>query len=353
MEVEVIERLRKLDDKTLEDLSEWLAQDDPTTGPPRGLSRRQLFAILGGAAILGAGGIGVAGNLINNSTDGRSGTTQPPAPPVAQPVATAVPEVQPLAVNPELEELRGSLSALQGENSDLVSQNQGLTNQLDITGGLLELYEQLEAVELDQVVQTGFGFMATAMGSVALGAAGLREGLVVARQRLNDLDQSFAGLDAGLAGVEGVVTNLSTLMQNLEDRLVEAGEPVAPVAQALGGFFTGLLSRIPGVGERIVEIIERVQAVIGAIPESIENINDDLITPMRQRFFPRDGDDITVRLIDPLTSILFTPAERLLGAIEELGTTWQEELQQPASERLEQRDEIRKQISLYKGESRQ
>lgn len=334
LEIQIMERLQALDEATLRDLDAWLAQDDPQTGRRGSLTRRQLLAMVGGAAALGAGGVGATWLL--------SGSEQ--AAPVAEPAAapTLAPIEPTVATAPE-EEFAARLAALRSEN-------QGLNERLEANSGLISLYEQLEGTGLDRVVEGGMALVATALGRMAQGAAGLREGLALAEQRINELDQSFAGLDQGLARAEGVVTNLSNLMQGLEDRLQAAGEPVAPITEALGNFFKGLIERIPAVGPRIIEAIERVEEIVSAIPESIENINQDVLRPLRERFFPREGEDVTVRLIDPLTEILFAPAERLLGALEELGQTWQSALQQPVQEKLDKRADIRQRITVYKSE---
>ncbi len=330
LETRIIERLGRLDEATLHELDTWLAQDDERPVAPHGRwTRRNVLAALIGTLTVG-GGVGAASWLL-----GEESPTAPAAavPPTVQPT----PELQPLP------DMSATLAQLQGDN-EVLAQN------LDASNGLLSLFEELDNVGLDRVVEGGLGLVAAALGRMAQGAAGLREGLTLAQQRINELDQSFAGLDEGLARAEGVVSGLSNLMQGLEDRLRAAGEPVAPITDALGSFFKGVVERIPAVGPRIVETIERVEEIIGAIPESIENINRDLLTPLRTRFFPRDGDSVTVRLIDPLTGLLFTPADQLLLALEEMGQTWQSDLQQPAQEKLEKRADVRQKINAYKSE---
>ncbi|MDQ4075268.1 MAG: hypothetical protein M3220_03380 [Chloroflexota bacterium] len=338
LEVQVIERLQKLDDRTLRELNEWLAQGDSDTEKHGRLTRRRLLALVGGAAVVGTGGIGVATMVSEEESE-----------PVAK-MAPVVPVEPALTVVAPVEDLSGTVAQLRGANEGLKERLDATKGQLNATNGLITLYEEMEAIELDRVLKSGLGLVAVALGRVAVSAAGLREGLKLAEQHVAELDQSFVGLDEGLARVEGIVTTLSKLMQGLEDRLRAAGEPVAPITDALGSFFKGMIERIPAVGPRIIDTIEHVEAIVGAIPETIENVNEDLVRPMRERFFPREGEDITVRLIDPLAELLFAPADRLLLALEELGNTWQSALQQPVEEKLEKRADLRKQIALYRGE---
>lgn len=323
MEMRVMEGLRQLDDSTLKDLEQWLAQPvvegAPRTGASgRGLTRRQAIVgtVLGAAGIAGAG---AAGTYLGQSDAVQEG---------ARAIASANDTIQ------SWQERANALGA-----------------RLEEAGELINLFDRLENVGLDSVVSAGLSAVASALGGAIELAQGLREGLQVARNNINQLDQGLAVLDNGLDGVEGAVTRLSGLMQGLEDRLRAAGEPVSPVTDALGSFFTGLISKIPfGVGDRILETIDRIQAVIGAIPESIENINRDLIAPLRQTFFPREGESINVRLLDPLTALIFTPAERMLSGLAALAETWQTTLEQPALEKIEARKEIRKEIAAFRGE---
>lgn len=321
IETRVIEQLQRLDDSTLKELDAWLAKPvvagQPEVGKSkRGMTRRQAITatLLGGAAVAGAG---VAGNML-----GESGALTEGAARIA-------------SMNETIDEWQNRANEL--------------GNRVDDAMGLITMFDNLDNIGLDDVVNAGLAAVASAIGGAALTAQTLREGLLVARNNLNQLDEGLAVLDNGLVGVENAVSRLSDLMQALEDRLQAAGEPVAPITNALGGFFTRLIGMIPfGVGDQINATIERIQSVISAIPESIENINRDLIEPLRARFFPRQGDDVQVRLLDPLTNLLFTPAEQLLGHLARLAETWQSALQRPAEEKLAARADLRKQIEEYR-----
>lgn len=316
LEVRIMEQLQHLDENTLRDLDAWLNQ--PSSGPRRGLTRRQMLTatLLGGVAIAGAG---AGGSMLNRGREMVGGVAE-----TAQTV---------------------------GDIGDTVAQWQsyaeGLGSQLAGATDLVNLYEQMDRIGLDDVVARGLSVVAALLGRGAQAAATLRDGLTSAKNHINQFDEGLAVIDGGLARAEQTIGTLSLLFQALEDRLKSATEPTRPITDALGGFFTSLLSKIPfGVGDAILETISRIQAVIGAIPESIQNINNDLIHPLRERFFPRDASgDVQVRLLEPLTGFLFRPAELLLATLEELGTTWMNAMEQPAREKIVAREAIRQEIS--------
>ncbi|HBY98424.1 MAG TPA: hypothetical protein DEP84_31535, partial [Chloroflexi bacterium] len=217
--------------------------------------------------------------------------------------------------------------------------------------GLVALYERLESVDLDSTVSSGLAAVAVALGNVETLTTRVRGGLDRAEANLAEFDQSLAVLDKGLAAAEQAVTRMADAVQALEDHLESAGERVAPLTEAVGGFFKGLISKIPfGVGDRILATLEHVEAVVTTVPEAITSLNTNLIGPLRQRFFPREGDDIRVRLFDPLVAALFDPADKMLAAVTVLAERWQAQLAEPAEQRLKTRAEIRNAITQYKAD---
>lgn len=323
LENRIIEGIDRLDDSTLMALQSWLerpvsGKEQPVGSDKKGLTRRQALtgALFGGAAVVGAG---VAGSYL-----GESGILDESA--------------------QRIEELNGIVNQWQDRAGYL-------GDQLDNATGLINMFDDLEGIGLDDVVNTGIAAVANALGGAADVAQALREGVIVGRNNLNQLDQGLALLDGVLTGAENTVTRLSQLLQGLEDGLQQAGEPIAPITDALGSFFTKLVEKIPVVGPQIIEAIDRVKVVIGAIPESVANINRDVIEPLRQTFFPRDGSgNIQVRLLEPLTALIFTPIENLLNGLASLADTWQRQLQEPAQQKIEARTKLRADIQKYREE---
>lgn len=318
---QVMEKVKQLDEVTLKKLDAWLAEPARAkqVQPSKengGMTRRRaiLMTLLGGAALTGSGATGAV---------------------IGQQQAWSEANIELAAQAEQIEGLLGQLHALEG--------------RLTIHRELIGLYDELDQVKLDDTVSSGMESVLGSINNTTGHAQRLRDGLLVAKDNINQLDQGLAILDDGLVRVEGMISALSVLMQGLEDRLQAAGEPVAPITDALGSLFTNMISYIPfGIGERIQASIDGIQAVIGTIPESIASLNDNLITPLRSTFFPRDGDNIQVRLLEPLTNVLFSPAEWTLNGLASLADTWDEQLEQPAQKMIEKRATLREQIAAHK-----
>lgn len=217
--------------------------------------------------------------------------------------------------------------------------------------GLVLLYERLDGVGLDETVAGGLQAVSGALATVQQAAETVRGGVTRAEDAFKELDEALAILDNGLDVAERAVGRLAQAVQTLEDRLEAAGEPVKPLAEALGSFFTTIVGKIPfGVGERIVQTLDHVQAVVTSVPEAILGVNGYLIEPLRRRFFPREGGTLHVRVIDPLVSALFAPLDTLLGAVVALAEQWQRDLARPAERRMAERRELRATIADYRRE---
>jgi len=318
---QVMEKVKQLDEPTLKKLDAWLAEpalanQAQSSEQNGGMTRRRaiLMTLLGGAALTGSGATGHV---------------------IGQQQAWSEANVELAAQAEKIEVLLNQLQVLEG---DLTSHRQ-----------LIGLYDQLDQVKLDDTVSSGMQSVLGSINNTTGHAQRLRDGLLVAKDNINQLDQGLAILDEGLVRVEGMISALSVLMQGLEDRLQAAGEPVAPITDALGSLFANLISYIPfGIGERIQASIDGIQALIGSIPESIASLNDNLIAPLRSTFFPRDGDNIQVRLLEPLTNVLFSPAEWTLNGLASLADTWDKELEQPTQDMIEKRAILREEIAVYK-----
>jgi hypothetical protein len=59
---------------------------------------------------------------------------------------------------------------------------------------------------------------------------------------------------------------------------------------------------------------------------------------------------VQVRLLDPFTDLVFTPADRMLANLSSLGETWQTALERPSKEKIEQRAALREKIQAFRNE---
>src|SRR5687767_8816668 len=156
LENRVIEGIDRLDDSTLMALQSWLERpvggsEQITSGGKGRMTRRQALTglFLGGAAVAGAG---VAGSYL-----GESGI---------------------------LDESAERISELNGVVDQWQDRANLLGDQLDNAKGLITMFDDLEGIGLDDVVNAGVAAVASVLGNASELAQRLREGVIVGRNNL-------------------------------------------------------------------------------------------------------------------------------------------------------------------------
>ncbi len=215
--------------------------------------------------------------------------------------------------------------------------------------GLVVLYEEADAVALDALVRQALDEVGNLVAALRPLVPRVRTGIERAQTFVGELDQVLVVIDNGLAVLEGVVSRLAGLLASLEGTLAEVGERTGPLGKRVGGFFRALLESLPfGLGDRLLAVLDAIQATLSALPESVAAINTDVIEPLRQRYFPREGETVRVHLTDVLAASLFEPLITLLDHTEQLLVRWEEAFATPAAKRLAELEQARQAIEAYR-----
>jgi hypothetical protein len=211
---------------------------------------------------------------------------------------------------------------------------------------LLALYEQLEKVGLDSVVSAGMTTIGAALDATKLVSNLVSVGIKSVNDALGNLERSFPLIRQGIAAVEGLVTGLANLVREIQQRLTELTGITRPITDALGKFFNDLLDKIPfGVGANVKVLINNLNSLVSSVPTFIENLNTQLITPLRTDWFADDDKKgLKGNFIEPLRVKLLQPTDNMLKQLAALSDEWQKATS-PMRTALAQREEIRKQIA--------
>ncbi len=218
--------------------------------------------------------------------------------------------------------------------------------------GLVDLYERLDGVGLDAIVQGGMAAVGLLFGGLELGANGLKSGLELVEKGLLSLEKAFPIIQAGIEWVEKGVSALAGGIDALQSTLGRVVDKASPITEALGDFASFILDKLPfGIGDQVRSVLETLSNLVGGIPELIEGINTHLLEPLRQDWFStEEGKGLDDTLLKPLVEHVFDPLEALLGDLAGLIDTWQQKLVAPSQRAIEERTMIRDQIAQYKKE---
>lgn len=215
---------------------------------------------------------------------------------------------------------------------------------------LVALYEQLERVGLDAILQTGMNIVRSALDAVKGGVNLLRDGIAAAESAL----QAFQGMLDSLRSDAGrVAQGLSDLMQKFhtaEGIVIAVLGTALPLAESITGFFNSLLQKIPfGVGDNIKRAADALVNLIRAIPATVDTLASQFLQSLSNTFFPSSGTSaVQTVVLDPITLKVLEPLKKLLTDTENLIAHWENDLTQPVQAALTERQKIRDQIADYK-----
>jgi len=295
----LIERLQKLDDGTLEVLDRLTAEavkGSEIGARPEGMNRRRfLGAAAGGVVVVGIGGLALW----------QYGETRVNA-------------------------LRGQVSTLQE---------------------LVELYEELDAVALDDQVTRGLATVGGLVSGLRQMAEGLATAAAAARTALLDFQANFASLQASMQWLRSSLSTMSQRLLGLENEVSQALGLSGPITETLGAFLAEVMDRLPATARaQLGGGLERMGEAITAIPPLVQGLYMRILEPLGEWFSSRSADGLSNVLVNPLLTTVLDPLEALTTAVLELESSWQTELAGPLEERIEQRQEIRSRIARLREE---
>lgn len=331
------------------------AQSEPEEAEETTEESRRVFLrrlLVGGSLALGAGGF--AAYLANQ--DRTTVLVLPNGDSVSVPVGGDVGETFDL-IN-ELAALRTALAesdeerrSLSGQLADAQAEIDRLSTDRDGLLSLVELYEALEAIGLDDIVEAGFvGLTAGLSGAralVALLEAGATKGFGI----LQDLVEDFPTPQEGLIWLKGEVSALLVNLDNVASQIKEVIEPVESFATLVVEFILDVLRKLPfGLGNPARGGLEAMQAVITGLPTLASGIADDVLDPLAMWYGQNQQTNLIGTLVSPIESDLINPANDTVEAINALDASTQNDLVSPAQAAIDQRASLRAQISAQRAQ---
>jgi hypothetical protein len=220
--------------------------------------------------------------------------------------------------------------------------------------GLVNLYETLEKVGLDAILQTGMMAMALPLEAVEAGAAALKKGLDWAEQALITVAEALPTAQESLVWLEEKVSSVAGAISQVEASIGQALERAgqSAIGQAMQDFGRMVLDRLPfGLGGGIRDVLDRLVELVTSVDELVMGINGQLLEPLRENWFSTEQDQgLAASLVDPLVENVLDPLEAHLGNLSVLADTWQAELMAPTQNALAERKRLREEITRYKDE---
>ena len=223
-------------------------------------------------------------------------------------------------------------------------------SRLGVLGGLVALYEQLDALELDELAAAGLREMGEALEGAIARLPLVDRGLEAVEEAVSGLEDSLPSMQDGLSWLLVGVDRLAAGLQETEDALGETVEPLQPLAGKLGAFFSKLLGWVPfGMGRRVERGLNAIGLVLTHIPELVRESGHRIVEPLQEWYGEgKEGMRIRTRVIDPIREQGMRPAGELTAEMRGMGEKVRDKVALPLAGRLDARRPLREQIARYK-----
>lgn len=229
------------------------------------------------------------------------------------------------------------------------SHTAALEKEVDTLRRMIALYEEMDALGLDDLILRGVGTVASVLETVRDMATRLQEAFQSARAALLDFQSRFPTLQSGMRWLRNTLTTFSQRLTALENAINETMGLTSPVGETVGGFLSRVLDRLPGTfGRQVRDGLERIGEVVGMLPALAQGLYTRILEPMGDWFSPRADAGLNGWLVNPLLHDVLDPAETLVGKVAELMETWEEQLTAPARDTVARRAELRAEIAKLK-----
>lgn len=250
------------------------------------------------------------------------------------------------------DQLNALLKAAQDENQRLKQQITDLQGQVSTSetklteaNTVLSLFDQLEAVGLDDVAQTGLQTFAAALAAAVGLTPAAANGVASARSLLDQLEAQLPDLNGSVAWLAERVLNLKVGLFSLETAASAlAGAAAGGVSAAFGGFAKYIVDYLPfDIGRKIREAMAATQNLVDTNAVLSKDVDQQVFEKLSPHF--SDGpSNLKVKVIDPVRAQGLQPAGELVNAVSQTDASYQTALAQPLKAALDQRALLRQQI---------
>jgi hypothetical protein len=246
------------------------------------------------------------------------------------------------------------LAAKEAAEADLAASQEEAAAELARMQGLVDLYEGLEKIGLDAILETGMMAVALPLKAVEAGAKALKSGLDWAEGALVDLGEALPTARESILWLEDQVSAVADGIETLETSVGKALDKATdnPVAKALEDFTNLILDNLPfGLGDKFRDVLQGVVKLVTSVDDLVEGINTRLLEPLRENWFAdEEGKGLGATLVDPLVEHVLDPVEAHLANLAVLADNWQNDLMAPTEKALAERATVREEITKYKAE---
>lgn len=341
-------------------------QDEPQ------VSRRgflKVITVTGAAAVATGAGAALLKQNPNTPATITTVSSAPAAIPTAVTAATPQNEVLARLAGIQAENIRlqaaldaanRQLETFQLQNQDTSAATESLNvqlgeanTQIGLLAGLVALYEQLEEVDVETVVENGLTAVSDTLTNLLDDIPTLEEGIQAGHVALAEVENNIPLLENGRIWLENHTGKLDAYFQSIENLLQDAVESAGPFLQMLNDWFEGVRKWLPfGLGQKATAVMQSITTLLIETPATISGLDTNVAQPLAA-WLNRDNDGEILlhnNVIKPLRENVLTKTEQTVGKAKEANLVYTAQLKEPVQTAVTNQRAIRQMIALYREE---
>jgi hypothetical protein len=257
-----------------------------------------------------------------------------------------------------LDAAQRQLTGLQQNNQSTSSQSEALSvelgqanEQIGILAGLVALYEEWEAVDVETAVQNGLTNFSTNFDTVLAEVPTLSESVQMGRQALQNFESQIPVLDNGRLWLIDHLSKIEGYFQLVEHLLAEAVDRVGPFLQMLTDWFESVRKWLPfGMGQTAIMIMQSITDLMMETPNTLSGLDTNVMQPLNV-WLNRDQNNETAlhqTLIKPIRDDLMPKADTAVSKVRQMDETYKTALKEPVETAVANQRVIRNLIAEYR-----
>lgn len=242
------------------------------------------------------------------------------------------------------------LEAWRIQLDDAHTQVASLGGQVSLLAGLVQLYEQLDEIDLNTVASDGIATVSSILSGVIEEVPAVAEGIQAGRDALDDFEEQIPSLEEGQNWLLNQMEVLDGFYLTIETALQNTVGVTGTFLEKLNLWFKDILKWLPfGIGDRATAIMDALADLLEQVPETIDGVQTEVVGPLTL-WLEKDGDDTQLhrQLIRPVRENALDKASTTVAQVQALDAVYQSRLADPVIEAAEQQQLIRDQIVSYR-----
>ncbi len=257
-----------------------------------------------------------------------------------------------------LDAAQRQLASLEQNNQSTASNSEALTVELNqanerigVLAGLIALYEELEAVDVETAVQNGLANFSGNLDTMLAEVPTLSESIQMGRQALENFESQIPVLDNGRLWLIDHLSKIEGYFQVVEQLLAEAVDRVGPFLQMLTDWFDSVKRWLPfGMGQTATTIMQSITDLIMETPNTLSGLDTNVMQPLNV-WLNRDQNNETAlhqTLIKPIRDDLMPKADTTVSKVQQMDESYKTALKEPVETAVAGRHIIRNLITEYR-----